>query len=210
MRNINLEITEKIKRLQKDGDNFNEILELCKPLLKTAIKKVEYTNPITYDELYNESIVRLWEVCMKYEKKPESKTSFSNYVVTDIIYYLINYIRNTQTNIKIPANEYRKRVAEEKKGNEYSQINNILNMKRPTEEDNPFDNIKSNDKYDFENDIEDERLIKGFSLLTEEENDIIKMYIIDGYNFTEISKIKNMNKNKVRKIYKSGIEKFKL
>jgi RNA polymerase sigma factor (sigma-70 family) len=222
--------TAKNKELQ--NKTFEEILKLCEPLIRTAIRKVKYKPPVTLEELEQEAMSTLFLMINNYENKT-SNMKFSNYAITYIENSLINYIRKTQNILYISKNQFEKNAKIKKFINEYE----TKNGKMPSDEEIMtigitkddllnYRNTSNNEYYNIEeiDDIEDIDAVIGYqenkhfkddrlNELYEELNPSEQKFMIElvenDLNFAKVAQIYNCSRENIRQKYERLITKLK-
>ena len=187
MRNINEELKNYINDI--DG-NFPEILKLCEPVIKKVISEMAYPSSITYEDLYQELSIKLYEVL----NKDKDISNFVNYFTTCAKNRVIEYIGDNQFVVHIP------RKKRDKYG--FEGFKNFMNYGEE------FENVV--DEKDFTEGIdmgfEDERLERIREILTDEEWQMVCFMADNENGMTEwankIGKTKRVARYRWNKILK--------
>ena len=203
-RDINSEIKEMLKNynLQKEIKNkdgtdkaFKDIMDLTKPLILYSINQMVYKPPITKEDLEEVCWIRLWEIIDKYK---ESETIlFSNYLVRDLKFTMINYIRNEQNMITIPHNIIETNAKINKAKAENKDLSEFTEKQLENYEKTAVINEKGTwdiDLVDEHNDIEDfvenlgwnnEKIAKIYEELSDDEREMLDAIVINELSYAE-------------------------
>lgn len=97
-------INEEMEVLSKDVDkNFNRIVEINNPLIYKVIKSMKFGAVISFDDLYQESLIELYKTAKKFKKV---SVNFTSYFVNNLKFTLIQYINQNQYILKLPYYVY--------------------------------------------------------------------------------------------------------
>lgn len=173
------DINKEMDKLLVDIDNnFQEIIELNKPLIIYTISLVKYKPPITKEELFQESTIELWRICKKYKK---INVSFTAYFCQDLKNYLINYIQRNQYVLTIPYKELRNK--------KYEELDIFVNT--PTTENEQINEEDFTENYQG---FDDDRLNNIKQLLTEDEWELLYKIAVEEYSLTDYGKEKKLTR----------------
>ncbi|MFN7251910.1 MAG: sigma-70 family RNA polymerase sigma factor [Anaerobacillus sp.] len=98
--------------------SFEELVETFTPLIKSQIKQLQ--RPELYDELYQISLIALWEARTQYNSKKGQFSAFAkmyvrgkllNHINAEHKYYLRNFTIEQEIFENIPAHDYKIEVS---------------------------------------------------------------------------------------------------
>lgn len=218
MNNLNDNILEMIEKFrQNEDEEFPKILDACNKIINYCIKSIEYTPPITYEDLYDCASVKLYEICKKY--KPKGDYKFVSYLVTTLNYELINFVHQEQSMIKFPRTYWIKYSAQNsgksdtEEGREIVKfMNNTIYQESLNKENDQKEERYSVDCYKIDDSFESEKLNKIFECLDESERKLLLDVYVENESFADIGREMGITREAVRlrfnKILKK-IEKIK-
>jgi len=194
-----VDINKEMEILAKDVDkNFERIVEINKPVIMKVIGSVFYNSPITFDDLYQESLIELYNTSKKYRKV---SVSFTSYFMQNLKNVLINYIQRNQFNLTIPYNVLRSKS--------YSDLSNYIGGQNVQE-------IEIADDHDYFEEFEDEediflddRLNKVKSILKEKDWQMIKIMANNNNNLAEYARQTGVSREAARQRWNKIQKKIK-
>lgn len=194
-----VDINKEMEILAKDVDkNFERIVEINKPVIMKVIGSVFYNSPITFDDLYQESLIELYNTSKKYRKV---SVSFTSYFMQNLKNVLINYIQRNQFNLTIPYNVLRSKS--------YSDLSNYISSQNVQE-------IEIADSHDYFEEFEDEqdifiddRINKVKSILKEKDWQMIKIMANNNNNLAEYARQTGVSREAARQRWNKIQKKIK-
>ena len=179
--NLNERTLELIKEYKKNkGSNnvelcnktFETILEINRHLINYTINQVKWKSPITRNELELVSMEKLFEIVEVWKEKKGIK--LTTYIVINVKYALINYIRDTQYTIKVPQWVQKTNA----KIRTFEEKYNKTEMEYPTDEVLLANGFKKEE-------IEQYRNTTKINTQQCIENELMEPYTTDKYSFEE-------------------------
>lgn len=232
---INKEVVLKIEQYKNTMDSeeknaiLTEIFKMLKPLIHYTINMMKYKEPITREELETICCTRIWEIVEKYQKC--ENLAFTSYIVTDIKFTMINYIRETQRAIKIPHGVLKKNA----KIREIEEDAMKIKRRKPTDEEligfgfkkeeieryketTALDDIAVINEETESCTIEDyvelegfdnEKLEVAYNKLNENDRKILDEIVIEGKSYSDVAREQGCTRQNIQTKYKKIIKKLK-
>ncbi len=194
-----VDINKEMEILAKDVDkNFERIVEINKPVIMKVIGSVFYNSPITFDDLYQESLIELYNTSKKYRKV---SVSFTSYFMQNLKNVLINYIQRNQFNLTIPYNVLRSKS--------YSDLSNYISGQN-VQEIEIADSRNYFEEFEDEEDIFiDNRLNKVKSILKEKDWQMVKIMANNNNNLAEYARQTGVSREAARQRWNKIQKKIK-